>query len=83
VRAINAATAMFEPDRAPNTVDSTPASTNCRPRTCPTSRSTASNSTAAAPERNRISPIRTNRAMAVSVPVVAVVKMELATIPKA
>ena len=74
---------MLEPDKAPKVVARDIARTYWRPRTFPTRLSAASNSTDVEPERNRISPIKTNSGMAVRVPVVVVLKTELTTMPKA
>ena len=73
---------MAAPDKAPRIADSRMHRTYCRPRICPTSRSRASNSVFIAPERNMISPMRMKSGTAASVPLVAVVNMLFAYMPK-
>src|SRR3954447_3872781 len=66
---------MAAPDKAPRMADSRMHRTNCRPRICPTSRSSESNRVFIAPERNMISPMRMKSGTAASVPLVAVVNI--------
>lgn len=67
-----AATAIPEPDNMPKTVESEIDRTYWRPRTRPTSLSTASKTTSIDPDRNRISPRRTNSGTVASELVLAV-----------
>ena len=83
VRAIMAATAMFDPESAPKIADRMPARTYCRPFTRPMNRSTASKISSVAPDRNNISPMSTKSGIAVSCPFVVVANIELISIGKA
>ena len=67
------ATAMAAPERAPRIAESRMQTTYWRPRNRPTSRSSESNSTSIAPERNMISPMAMKSGTAARIPVVAVV----------